>query len=204
MILANLLQSIYEKHSPTPKTPLPIVLKTFVSPLIAQTAVTQLAQLEKRVDSAITDLSHLVLDEMQRLKNQQQSIDSNQKTDELTQMMLMALQSGNIDLAMLIFASLETTQSHEITKVLSQKLLDAQNQRRNLTTQLANAQGDKNANNGQMTQIQGNMQEVNDTIQMLTTFLKDVQDQKNRTVEFANNFLNSEHQTTMSIVRGMR
>ncbi len=142
--------------------------------------------------------------ENERQKMGKQIQESNQQGDKLLALLMAALQSGNLDLAMLIFASLETRQSSEITQMLSQKLLEAQNQRRQLTSELANTQGQKDANTAQGTQIQAKIQDVNDSIQMLTTFIKDLADQKNRTIEFANNFLNNEHQSTMSVVRGMR
>jgi len=130
-----------------------------------------------------------------------QVADSNHKGDKLLQMLLAALQTGNIDLAMLLFSSVESREATQLTKALTQKLLEAQENRRRLTGQLTSQ--DKNAQN-QTAQVQANVQEVNDTIQLLTTFIKDVNEQKNRTTEFASNFLNGEHQTTMSIVRGMK
>ncbi len=203
MIFTNLTRCVL-RRGPLPN--LSYIPNSYIPPSVnlAQTAVLNLSQLEKRANFETTNICNFFINEMNRLQGNQQNIDSNSKTDQLIHRMLMALQSGNIDMAMLIFSSLETNQSHQITQLLGQKLLDAQNQRRQLTSQLAGTQGQNNSNSGQMTQLQSNMQEVNDSIQMLTTFIKDIQDQKNRTVEFANNFLNSEHQTTMSIVRGMR
>jgi hypothetical protein len=131
----------------------------------------------------------------------QQTSDRNQESDKLLETLLSALQTGNIDLAMLLFSSLESRDASKLTQVLTQKLLDAQQQRRQLTGQLTSQ--DKDSQN-KTAQVQADVQEVNDTIQLLTTFIRDVNDQKNRTMEFANNFLSDEQQTTMSIVRGMR
>jgi hypothetical protein len=150
-------------------------------------------------------LSEQTLDFMISQTNRQammkQSSESNQVSDKLLQTLLIALRTGNIDLAMLLFSSLESREASGLTRALTQKLLEAQQNRRQLTGQLTSQ--DKNAQN-KTAQVQANVQEVNDTIQLLTTFIRDVNDQKNRTMEFANNFLSGEHQTTMSIVRGMR
>jgi hypothetical protein len=131
----------------------------------------------------------------------QQIGETNQKNDKLLNLLMAALQMGNIDLAMLLFSSLESREASEMTKGLTQKLVDAQQKRRDLTAQMTSQ--DKNAQNN-LAQVQAGVQEVNDTITLLTSFIKDINDQKNRTMEFSNNFLTNEHQTTMSIVRGMR
>lgn len=204
MLASHSIKCLFGKivYKELPKVP-PYPVQTLNSQT-AQGLVKNLASLEKKIQIETNASIHFIENEMSRLQANQKISDANENTDELLQMLLLALQSGNINIAMLIFASLETKQSNEISKLLGKKILEAQNERRQLTTQLAQSQGQKDPNSGNTTQIQGNMQEVNDTLQMLTTFMKDVQDQKNRTVEFANQFLNNEHQTTMSVVRGMR
>lgn len=203
MTLLNVVRCLY-KNKIAPPLIHKIVVPASPQPSFAQNQVRNLAYLEQGVSLNSNPCPNFMLEELNRLQTNQQASDTHRKTDALIQMMMLALQSGNINLAMLIFSSLETSQANEITKTLGQKLLQVQNERRQLTSNLAQIQGQKENNQAQMTQIQSNLQEVNDTLQMLTTFIKDIQDQKNRTVEFANNFLNSEHQTTMSVVRGMR
>ncbi len=205
MLFSNLNHCLFKNKVAV--SPLPAISQKVIpapNTQFAQAQVINLAKVEQRSPLPAACSPTFILDEMSRLQSSQQIQDSNQKTEALIQMMMLALQTGNIDLAMLIFASLETRQSNEVTKMLGQKLLEAQNERRQLTASLAQAQGQKDANQGQITQIQGDIQAVNDTLQMLTSFIKDIQDQKNRTVEFSNQFLNNEHQTTMSIVRSMR
>ncbi|MBL7686081.1 MAG: hypothetical protein JNK65_08630 [Deltaproteobacteria bacterium] len=135
--------------------------------------------------------------------------DSQRKTEKLTQLLQMLLQSGNIDLAMLLIAQIETKEAQSMVGTMTQKLQEAQAARRNLSQQMGSVQGQNGQQGGQNPQaqlqnLQVQMQDTNDTIQMLTTMIKDINDQKNRTIEFANNFLGAEHQTTMSIVRGMK
>ena len=153
-------------------------------------------------NQSVTDQTlDFMIGQTNRQAMMQQTTDSSRESDKLLQTLLNALRMGNIDLAMLLFSSLESRESSQLTRTLTQKLLEAQQNRRQLTGQLTSQ--DKNAQN-KTAQVQANVQEVNDTIQQLTTFIRDVNDQKNRTMEFANNFLGGEHQTTMSIVRGMR
>ncbi|MFO1519201.1 MAG: hypothetical protein U1F57_06025 [bacterium] len=136
-------------------------------------------------------------------QNQFQQIqEANDQGDQLLALLMTALQSGNIDQAMLLFSAMESKQAGQLTQALTQKLVQAQQNRRNLTAQLTQNQNPNGQ--GQMAQVQAGVQEVNDTIQLLTSFIKDVNEQKNRTIEFSNNFISNEHQTTMSIVRGMR
>lgn len=166
-----------------------------------------LAKLEQRC-SPLQDLNEQTFDYIlrQNARNEnsqkmQESLDKNKKLENL---MLWLLQSGNIDLAMLLFAQLESNDAQKMVSALTQQLQQVQAKRRELSAQMGQVQQGQQNSQSQLSNVQLGLQEVNDTLQMLTTLIKDVNDQKNRTIEFANNFLNSEHQTTMSLVRGMR
>lgn len=152
----------------------------------------------------VFDAGQFIMNEATRIQNANQISESESKTKRLLDMMMMALRSGNIDLAMMIFSSLEANAATEMTKMLGEKLVKAQENRRALTANLAKAQDDKEKGQGEATKIGGQITDTNDSIQQLTQFIKEVAEQKNRTAEFTSNFLNSEHQTTMSLVRGMR
>jgi len=131
----------------------------------------------------------------------QESLEKNKKLEAL---MLLLLKSGQIELALLLFAQLESNEAQAMTSALTEQMQQAQAKRRELTAQMGQVQQGQANSQSQISSVQLGLQEVGDTLQMLNTLIKDVNDQKNRTVEFANNFLNGEHQTTMSVVRGMR
>ncbi len=133
-----------------------------------------------------------------------QNIQTNdQKNKKLEALLLKLLQTGNIDMAMLVLAQLESQAAQEMVGNLTKQIQQAQQKRRDLSQQIAGLSGKENQQS-QLQQLQLGISEVADTLQMIQTMIKDVADQKNRTMEFANNYLNSENQTTMSIVRGMR
>src|SRR4030095_719920 len=152
--------------------------------------------------STTTDpIVDFMIDQANRQVSRKQIDDTERQNEKILHLLMVALQMGNIDLAMLLFATLESRQATEMTKVLTQKLVEAQENRRKLTGQMAG--NDKEAQKN-LAKTQANVQEVNDQISLLTSFIRDVSEQKNRTLEFANNFLINEHQTAMSIVRGMK
>lgn len=184
--------------APTPKT---------APALLAQTRREALAGLEQRCNP-VCDLSQQTLDfilqESARQENKQKFQENLEKSKKLETLMLSLLQSGHIDLAMLLFAQIESNEAQSMTGALTQQLQQAQAKRRELSGQMGQVpQGQQNSQS-QLSSLQSGLQEVGDTLQMLTTLIKDINEQKNKTLEFANNFLNSEHQTTMSLIRGMR
>ena len=117
--------------------------------------------------------------------------------------MMTALASGNVTMAMMIYAHLETKTANQLTKTLVGKLQSLQAQKKELISKIQNA---PNGEEGTK-QIQALNQEVgtvNDDITMLQSFMKEVVQNKNQAVEFASNFTSAEHQTTMSVIRSMR
>jgi|GEM_PF-6251022 len=152
--------------------------------------------------STTTDaIVNFMIDQTNRQMSLKQTNEAQHQNEKLLHLLLIALRIGNIDLAMLLFSALESRQATEMTKILTQKLVEAQENRRTLTGQMAGNDKDSQKN---LAKTQAGVQEVNDQISLLTSFIRDVNEQKNRTLEFANNFLINEHQTTMSIVRGMK
>jgi len=118
----------------------------------------------------------------------------------LTQLLILALASGNIGLAMMIFSHLEAKAANEVTKALMEKVRSLQEHKRDLSLQIQkqgnDAQGSKN-----IEQIKNQMEDANDDINVLETFIHDVAQNKQNSMELANAFLNNEHDTTMAIVR---
>ena len=130
-------------------------------------------------------------------------LDQEREQDRLFQLMMTALASGNVTMAMMIYAHLETKTANQLTKTLVGKLQSLQAQKKELISKIQNA---PNGEEGTK-QIQALNQEVgtvNDDITMLQSFMKEVVQNKNQAVEFASNFTSAEHQTTMSVIRSMR
>ncbi len=152
-------------------------------------------------EQALRDQSQaFALSQNQRSQQIQNINANNSNTDKIMQQLLAALQSGKIDLAMMLFSNLESKEATQMNAMLTQKLVNLQQSRKQIMVQMDQKGGDqKNLNT-----LQANVQEVNDSIQMMTSVIKDINEQKNRIAEFANNYLSTEHQTSMSIVRGMR
>ncbi len=127
---------------------------------------------------------------------------SNRKVTQQLNLMMTAIKSGNLTLAMIILSSLESKDAAKMNEMLAKQLTDARDNRKKVSDSIAKALGKKDSKEEQ--KLTNQMNEVNDTIQLITSLIKDVNDQKNRTIEFANNFNANEHQIDMDIVRGMR
>jgi len=124
----------------------------------------------------------------------------NAKINRLSHLLLMALRSGNISLAMMLFAHLETAEANELTKSLVLKLRGLQDKKRQLSQQMMSQTDD--AQGAKQTQmLKTEIESVNDDISILQTFIKDIAQNKQQAIEMANGFLNLEHQTTLTIVR---
>lgn len=144
------------------------------------------------------NLEGLLRDSARQAKKEVAS--SNQKINRLNHLLFLALKSGNLSLAMLLFAHLEAKEANELTRSLVGKLQDLQQKKRDLSQQIMaqnnDSQGTKNT---QMikTEIEG----VNDDISVLQTFLRDIAQNKQQSLEMANGFITQEHQITMAVVR---
>jgi hypothetical protein len=154
----------------------------------------------------IQALWNQVLAESSRLTSCQTAEQANrsqeEKTKKLERLLLTALHSGDIDSAMLLLAGLESREADRISAGLMQRMLQLQDQRKKLTGQMAPT-GDqsKDAQNSQSVSAQ--MADIGTEISLLQTFLQDVQSHKNETQQMASNYLKSQHDTAMGIVRNM-
>ncbi|MFO1464539.1 MAG: hypothetical protein U1F66_12265 [bacterium] len=129
-----------------------------------------------------------------------EALSQNAKLNRLTHLLFLALRSGNISLAMMLFSHLEAATANEITRSLMQKVQNLQDHKRKLAQDLQNqktdAEGSKN-----MQKIKVDMEQANDDISVLQTFIRDVAQNKQASLELANAFISKEHETTMAIVR---
>lgn len=149
------------------------------------------------------EIQQSTLDDLSRSSARQakcEALSQNAKTNRLTQLLFLALRSGNISLAMLLFSHLEASTANDVTRCLMEKLQKMQDNKRKLAQDIQNqkddAQGSKN-----LQKIKFEMEQVNDDISVLQTFIKDVAQNKQSALEMANAFLSKEHETTMAIVR---
>lgn len=122
------------------------------------------------------------------------------KINRLVHLMMLAVRSGNIALAMMMFAHLESSTANQMTQMLMTKVQALQDQKRKLTQDI---QGTKNDSEGakKLQSLQNEVSQANDDIAVLQTFIRDVAQNKQASIELANAFLSKEHETTMAVVR---
>jgi hypothetical protein len=131
----------------------------------------------------------------------QEILSSNAQLNRLAHLMLLALQSGNIGFAMMLFSHLEARSANELTRVLMEKVRSLQERKRELGAKIQEQKNDFEGNKA-IQQIKNDMEQTNDDITLLQTFIREVAQNKQQMLELANGFLTKEHETTMSIVRG--
>lgn len=129
-----------------------------------------------------------------------EALSQNAKTNRLAQLIFLALRSGNISLAMLLFSHLEAATANELTQCLMEKVQKMQDNKRKLAQDIQNQKDDADGSKN-LQRIKFQMEQVNDDISVLQTFIKDVAQNKQSALELANAFLSKEHETTMAIVR---
>lgn len=124
------------------------------------------------------------------------------KTKKLELLLRLALNSGDMDTAMLLFSGLESRQANEVSAGLMKRMQQLQDQRKSLVKQMAPT-GDqsKDAQNSQ--KVQADMSDIGTEMSLLQTFLQDIQSRKNEAQQMASNFIKSRHDTGMGIIRNM-
>jgi hypothetical protein len=124
------------------------------------------------------------------------------KTRKLERLLSLALKSGNMDLAILLFSGLEAKKANEVSTALMQRMQQLQEERRKLSSQMAST-GDqaKDAQNAQA--VNAKMGDIGTEMNLLQTLLQDIQARKNEAQQMASNFIKSRHDTGMGIIRNM-
>lgn len=130
-------------------------------------------------------------------------IEDSKENDRLFKLMMAALSSGNVNMAMLLFSHLETKTANSMTKALMGRMQGMQERKRSLIDQIQKTGNDADGAK-QLQVINQELGTVNDDMNMLQSFMKEVMQNKNQAVEFASNFTSSENQTTMNVIRSMR
>ena len=109
-----------------------------------------------------------------------------------------ALACGNIDLAMLLIAGLETREANELAKGLMEKIQEKQAERRKIGEDLG-AEKDS----GKAAKLNNEAGAIGTDIGIFQTFLQDVMAQKSEAQQMASNYLKSQRDTAQSIIRNM-
>lgn len=131
-------------------------------------------------------------------QSQQDAHCAGKKTEDLMKILEAALATGNIDLAMLLIAGLESRQANEVAGKLLGKIREFQNERK-LVAQDIGKLGKEEGNKA--TELNIKAGDIGTEIQMLQTFLQDIMAQKNEAQQMASNYLKSQRDTAQSIIR---
>lgn len=120
------------------------------------------------------------------------------KTEKMKRLLEAALACGNIDLAMLLIAGLETREANELAKGLMEKIQEKQAERRKIGEDLG-AEKDS----GKAAKLNNEAGAIGTDIGIFQTFLQDVMAQKSEAQQMASNYLKSQRDTAQSIIRNM-
>ncbi|QQR80521.1 MAG: hypothetical protein IPJ69_14735 [Deltaproteobacteria bacterium] len=125
-----------------------------------------------------------------------------EKAKKLETILMVALKSGNLDMAVLLISGLETSRANAITAGLLGRVEALQEQRKVISQQMSNL-----GNGGQDAQkVSGmNLQASNiaTEISLLQTFLQEVSSQKQEAQQLSSNFIKSRHDSAMGIIRNI-
>ncbi len=123
-----------------------------------------------------------------------------EKMKKLERLLTMALNGGNLDMAMLLFSALETSQANDIAGNLLNHMKELQAQRSQLGDRVATL-GQDQAQEAQ--KLNNQSSDLNTEIQFLQTFLQDVMSHKAEAQQMSSNYIKSRHDTAMGIIRNM-
>lgn len=123
---------------------------------------------------------------------------SDQKSKKLQLLLQAALASGNIDMALLLMAGLESQQANAIASGLLQNIQARQQERSAIAEQIG-----KEKDPGKASELNTKAGNLSTDIQLMQTFLQDVMSQKSEAQSMASNLLKTRHDTGMSIIRNM-
>lgn len=152
-------------------------------------------QIQQMWDGVINDS----MNQMNTANNQATRAQEDAKNRKLQMLIQLALQSGNVELAMLLLASLESQSANSIASDLMTKIQDLQNQRREYAAKMA----DKNTPSQEAASLNTDIGAIQTDISMLQTFLQEVMSQKRDTQQMASNIIKSNHDTAQAIIRNM-
>ena len=112
----------------------------------------------------------------------------------------MAVRSGNLGTALLLFAGAEAQQAREMSGLLLQKMQAVKAERHKVAQQIANLPQDKTGST-QLPLFQQQLSDLDGDMGIYQQILKDILQEKTEALELANSVSQAEHQTLMSIAR---
>jgi len=141
--------------------------------------------------------------QVQKQTSDQQTQSVLEKTKKLELLLTLALNSGDMDLAMLLFSSLESKQANDISKTLLTRMHDLQDQKRQYADNLAGLDAKKPEDMKKANDLNLKITDVGTEIGMLQTFLQEATSQKSEAQQMASNFLKGRHEVGMAIARNI-
>ena len=109
-----------------------------------------------------------------------------------------ALNSGDIDLAMLLIAGLESQQTNTIAGKLMTSIQEKQKERQAIADQMTSEKDPAKAS-----ALNEKAANIGTDIGLLQILLQDIMSQKNEAQQMASNYLKSKHDTAQAIIRNM-
>ena len=122
------------------------------------------------------------------------------KSEKLLAAVIMAVRSGNLGTALLLFAGAEAQQAREMSGLLLQKMQAVKAERHKVAQQIANLPQDKTGST-QLPLFQQQLSDLDGDMGIYQQILKDILQEKTEALELANSVSQAEHQTLMSIAR---
>ncbi len=156
---------------------------------------TELQETWRQITQQMTE-STLIQNTLKRKQNIQRQT---RKTERL---LMAALNSGNMDLAVIMLASIETQLANDVTSGLVKQIHTLQKQRQSLSSQMAKL-GNKGKDASKLSSLSTQAQNIGTEISLLQTFLQDSMSSKRNTQEFASNWIRQSHETTRSIIQNI-
>lgn len=135
-----------------------------------------------------------------RQLNQEIRRDGREKSEKLEMLLMIAINSGNIDLAMLLISGLETREVNKIAGNLMGRMQELQQQRRQMSGEMGKL-GQTPEDQKKIQQLNLQIGDIGTEMQMLQIFLQDLMSQKQETQQMASNYIKSRHDTAMGILR---
>lgn len=125
--------------------------------------------------------------------------ESAQKTKKMELLLQLALNSGNIDMAMLLISGLETRRANELAGTIMGRIQELQKERQAFVTDMSK----KNQDPQEAARLNNMAGDKSTEISLLQTLLQDLMAQKNEAQQMASNYLKSKHETAQAILRNI-
>lgn len=124
-----------------------------------------------------------------------------EQTQKLEMLLLLALNSGNLDLAMMLISGLESQKANQLAGSMVSQIKKKQDERKAIVDQIGDP---KNKNDGATIQkLNLDAGDKNTEINMLQTFIQELMAQKGETQQLTSNYLKSKHEVSQAILRNI-